>query len=154
MKEFTTTHKNLRIVGQTDEMRARGCGYYYAITCGSFSHTAFDTEAGLNRWAADRGLTVPAGALDNRGVFGVFPIAESYRTSNVVTDDPADVEQSADGFFTRAMSNGAYVVANIVTDPDGIRRVRTLNPNVRTRQTFDYAESRLMMGGHNTAKAA
>lgn len=37
------------------EKLAEGC-YKYIITCGAMSHTAFHTEAGLNRWLRKTGI--------------------------------------------------------------------------------------------------
>lgn len=147
MHEYTETVRGITLICLDEEARSRGCGYWYTVTASAFALTAFDTEAGVARWAEERGLTLPDGALSHRGQNASYRINGQYRTTMIMTEDPAEVEQAPDGIMTRTLSNGDYVVANIVTDPDGIRRVRTLNPNVKTRKVYNYRESSRLMGG-------
>lgn len=70
-------------------------------------------------------------------------IIGKYRTESHLHD--ADLFDSFPGPRTRTLSNGDWVEAILTTEDDGIVTVHTLNPNVRTRKTFDYRESSAMM---------
>ena len=140
-----TEHKDLILCHLTKEMRSRTCGYWYTILSEGRAHTAFDTEAGVRRFCEERGLTLPDGALANRGEHGVFAIEGSYRSTLAMED-----VESMDGLHTRSASNGDYVVTVIQKDPDGACHEYKTNPNI-PRRTFDYTESRTMLGGLMTS---
>lgn len=134
-----STHRDLWVTRLNEESHRRTCGYWYVVTEGNFSHTAFANREGLDRWMRERGLS-PAGSLDE--VPSSCRIQGEYRTEMHMEADALDGLQ---GEMTRTLSNGDYVTAIVTTDDDGIRTVHTLNPNVRTRTVYDYSESRKMM---------
>lgn len=136
-----TTNKDLYVCHLTAEQRKKTCGYWFTVTNrGGTPHTAFETRESLELWATERGLTLPA--IPNQGDHGW--IIGEYRQESHLHD--ADSFESIPGDRSRTLSNGDYVVAIISRGEDGIRTVHTLNPNVRTRQVFDYFESRAMVG--------
>jgi hypothetical protein len=143
---MTRTHSNLRVSHVTPEYRrAQTCGYYFLVTEGGMSHTAFDTRAGLDRWMSERGLRLES----NIDEVGHSRIIGSYRTTSH-NGDPGEVEQMA-GYHTRTLSNGDYVVAVIAADDDGVLNVHTLNPNVRGRKVYDSRESNRLTGGNGSS---
>lgn len=119
----------------------RTCGYWYTVTQSTMAHTAFRSREALDLWLSDRGLMLPAPMDNPEGDW--CGIVGTYR-EHVHMIDPAEFDK-IEGLQTRDMSNGEWTKAIISTDADGIRTVHTLNPNIRTRTVYDYAESNLMM---------
>jgi hypothetical protein len=140
-----THNKSLRVSHLDYYSHKRTCGYWYTVTAGSFSHTAFATRAGLDRYLAERGLSLatPLHTGDTVDDISHAEIIGTYREESHLHD--AATFQQIQGERTRTLSNGDWVEAIITTDPDGIRTVHTLNPNVRDRLVFDYRESCKMM---------
>lgn len=123
------------------EHHARTCGYWYTVTTRATSHVAFAERAHLDRWLAERGLTL-AGDISAEGSH--CEIIGAYRRALHILP-PAEFEQ-LDGLRTRTVDNGDYTLAIISTDRDGLRVEHVLNPNVHDRPVFDYAESRRLYG--------
>lgn len=136
------THTNLSVCSLDPTSHARTCGYWYVVQESAGPHTAFATRAGFEKWMAERGLSLD-GTLPDAPEWGFCRIAGSYRTHCHFTD--ADAFPGLGGLRSRTLSNGDYVEAIITTDADGVRTVHTLNPNVRDRRVFDYAESKALM---------
>lgn len=134
------THERLYVARLDQTSHKQTCGYWYTVECGSFAHTAFVTRAGLDRYLAERGLTL-AGSLDE--VPSHCRINGAYRTNSHLYT--AETFPQIVGERTRTLSNGDWVEAIISLDPDGLRTVHTLNPNVKDRKVFDYRESCQMM---------
>jgi hypothetical protein len=137
---MTTTYARLYVCRLNEEFHRRTCGYWYTVTDYGTPHTAFVTRAGLDRWMSERGLSL-AGSLNE--VPSHCAIVGAYRTESHL-HDAADFA-GLEGEHTRTLSNGDWVEAIITHDPDGLRTVHTLNPNVRDRKTFDYRESCALM---------
>lgn len=116
------------------------CGYWYTITEGGTPHTAFATRAALLAWLHDRGLIVRE-HIPAPGEWKSITIEGEYSTECHM--DVAAFE-SLEGFETREMSNGQYTKAIITGADSGPRTVHTLNPNVKTREVYDYQESRAL----------
>jgi len=133
---------NLHLTVLDEVQHGRTCGYWYVVTAHASPHTAFATERGLRRWMDERDLTLSKpltapGTWSTQDLFGSY-VEEMHWDEAEFSALPAVIE-------TRDLSNGNYVVARITEDKNGMRTVHTLNPNVKTRQVFDYAESRAMM---------
>ena len=94
------------------------------------------------RWLEERGLSVPD-PMPEHTTHGVLPICGTYRQRMHITCAEFDL---LIGQRTRTLSNGEWTLAIITTDSDNLRTVHTLNPNVRDRPVFDYAESRATYG--------
>lgn len=144
------TFQNLTVSRITQSQHMGTCGYWFIVQDHYMAHTAFATLAGLLRWASQRGLEMPVD-LPREGKHDDLAdkthvhckIIGSYRAK--MHGDEAAFDALPAHLETRDLSNGDYVEAKITVDPDGLRTVHTLNPNVRTRHTFDYTESRLLM---------
>jgi hypothetical protein len=134
-----STHKKLWTCWIDEEQHRRTCGYWFLVYADGMAHTAFETRAGLDRWLRERGLSL-GNELDSQP--SSSPIVGEYRTESHME---AQALAGLTGELTRSLSNGDYVDAVITTDADGLRTVHTLNPNVRERRVYDYAESRRMM---------
>jgi hypothetical protein len=142
----TRTYNRLFAASLTAEQHERTCGYWFTVTSGyATAHTAFATRAGLDRWLAERGLTL-ASDLPEAGTSGFTPVEGEYRTAShgeFLSDDPADAMGPGDFYslrpvlVTAELSNGDYTLA-LITEEDGVRVVNTLNPNVRSRLVFDH----------------
>ncbi len=137
---YVRTYTGMWLCSLTPEGRERTCSYWYTVTTfGGTPHTAFRTKAALLRWLELTGLSV-IGDIPDHGVHGCFRIKGEYREEMHLHD--AASFYSLEGEHTRAMSNGDYVDGIVTSDPDGLRTIHTLNPNVRNRRTYDHTESR------------
>jgi hypothetical protein len=141
---YLRTHERLHLCCLNPRQHSNTCGYWYIITQGGGSpHCAFRTKAGLMQWAAKRGLYFPC-VIPNPGTYLSCPIGGSYR-EEVHLHDAETFDALKVQIDTRTLSNGDYVEAKITFDPDGIRTVHTLNPNVESRHEFDYRESEALI---------
>lgn len=146
------TYDRLFATSLTPEQHERTCGYWFTVTNAATAHTAFATRAGLDRWAAERGLTLE-NELPEAGTWGTTRVLYGYSEvshGEFLGDERRNMRPGA--FYslrpvlaTAALSNGQYTLA-LITEEDGIRVVNTLNPNVRDRVTFDYARTAELMG--------
>lgn len=118
------------------------CGYWYLVTTGSMAHTAFAEREHFMAWLEDRGLKLKGEMPKHEQLAGVH-IEGKYRTSMHMS---YDAFYSIEGKRIRTLCNGEYTLGIIAQDPDGIYNVHTLNPNMRDRIVFDYAESRALVG--------
>lgn len=132
------TYSKLDLCVLTSEQHERTCNYWYVVTTGSTSLTAFHSLHGLLTWLTERNLKLTK-PLTAPGIYSYQKIEGSY------TDE---AHMSTDKFLalnpvleSRTLSNGDYVLARI-TEENEHRTVHTLNPNVRDRPVFDYTESR------------
>lgn len=141
---YQLSFSKLYAASLTAAQHERTCGYWFTVTNGAVAHTAFTTRAGLDRWLAERGLTLES-ELPEAGTSGLARIAGQYRTAfhgEFLSDDPADSMAPGDFYSLRpvmataALSNGEYTLA-LITEAAGIRTVHTLNCNVRSRVVFD-----------------
>ena len=133
------------------EQHERHGPYWFIVTNGAMSHTAFATRAGLDRWLGERGLSLETDLPMTSDKHATTRITGEYRTvmhggPDLPWTDPDrypgmsegdDWEKLAPVLVTVAMSNGRYTLA-LITEEDGIRYVHTLNPNVKTRVEFDW----------------
>lgn len=138
---MTRTYTGFYVSHLTPEQHKQTCNYWYTVTCQATAHTAFTTREGLDRWLAERGLAIVGNFPP--ADWWCSPVLGTYRERSYLHD--ADEFYKLQGDRTRTLSNGDYVEAIITTDADGIKTVHTLNPNVKDRKVFDYAESSAMM---------
>lgn len=141
---YTQTYDKLFATSLTAGQHERTCGYWFTVTNGAMAHTAFATRASLDRWMAERGLTLE-NDLPEAGTAGLARITGEYRAAShgeFLSDDYAE-GMGPGGFYslqpvlvTAAQSNGDYTLA-LITEEDGVRVVNTLNPNVHSRLVFD-----------------
>jgi hypothetical protein len=146
----TLTYDKLFATSLTAEQHEQHGPYWYIVTNGSMSHTAFETRAGLDRWMEERGLALE-GELPAAGTWGTARVLYGYREAmhgEFLTDDYADGMGPGEFYSLRwvlataAMSNGQYTLALATEDSAGVRTVHTLNPNVRGRVVFDWRAMR------------
>jgi hypothetical protein len=137
----------LQVTSLTAEQHERHGPYWFIVSNGSMSHTAFETRAGLDRWMTERGLTLE-NDLPDAGTWGTTRVLYGYAAEShgeFLSGDPRD-GMGPGGFYalqpvlmTAAMSNAQYTLALVTQDGAyGVRTVHTLNPNVRDRVVFDY----------------
>ena len=136
--------KNLHLAQITPEQSSRTCGpYWYIITNGAMSYTAFRRRESFLNWLQERGLSlehdlVEQGKHDAQHITGEFEeishmsYDEFFGLPNIVKE-------------TRVLSNGSYTLG-IITEKDGIRQIHHLNPNCKHRPKFDYFESTGLFG--------
>lgn len=135
---YTQYHKGLWLSRPDVANRERiGMGYKYLVTSEWRSHTAFRTLEGAQRWATERGLTLPVFDADEN-TSGSAEITGSYRTA-MYMDETAFY--ALKGELVRSMSNGSWTLGIVTTEDDGIRTVNDLNPNVKNRPVFDHVAS-------------
>lgn len=146
------SYSSLYVASITAEQHERTCGYWFIVTNGSMSHTAFETRAGLDRWMSERGLTLES-ELAEAGTHSFTRILGEYRTvshGEFLSDDFRDGMGPGDFYALRPiaataeMSNGSYTLA-LITEENGVRTVHHLNPNVRDRVVFDHFPTRTLM---------
>jgi hypothetical protein len=130
----TVTVDQLYVHHVDAELRARNNSpYWYLVTANFGAHNAFVTRAGLDRFLSERGLTL-VNPIDNPGD-GSFIVGSFRRACHITT--PEEFGKIA-GLHTYEMSNADWMLGIISTDPDGIRTVHVLNPNIYTRLVYDY----------------
>lgn len=140
-------YKKMYATALTPEFHERTCNYWYTITNGAISHTAFTTKRGLERWLEERGLELDGEMPATRGEFATMRVIGEYYAASHGEFSPTDDDQyrmvAGDEFFalkpiviTATMSNGRYTLA-LITETDGVRTVHTLNPNVKSRITVE-----------------
>lgn len=151
---YKTTYGNLWACSLTADQHERTCGYWFTVLSGACAHTAFATRAGLDRWLAERGLSLES-ELPEAGTSGTSRITGTYVTEShgvFITDDwrdgmgPGEFYSLTPVEATAVLSNGAYTLGLITQDSAGVRTVHSLNPNVRDRVVFDYAATRRYIG--------
>lgn len=138
----TREYNGLRVTSLTKAQHDNTCGYWFLVTAGSMSHTAFADRDHLIQWLDDRGLSM-SGELELAGTYSTVAVDGSYRDTSHLSYDKL---YSLDGKRVRVLSNGDYTLGVIAADEDGIMNVHSLNPNLRDRIVFDYPESREMVG--------
>lgn len=132
-----TTISDLYICPLSPEWNKKTCNYWYLVYAGSYNHTAFESQAGLLRWATERNLKIVDPLPEHMKGGDSIKVEGSYRTLS---------HSSYDEFFcledvvvkTKTLSNGDYTLALITEDSDGVRTVHTLNPNCKFRPVYDY----------------
>ena len=137
---MTRIHKNLWCNRLPRDMRAMACGYWFTVTSSTTPHCAHRTRRDLARWLDWLGLSLES-SLDAPGscrVIGEYA-EECLMESRVEFD-------RRPGRRVRWLSNGDYTTAVLYRPFEGsIVHVAYLNPNVRDRQVWDYAESERLL---------
>lgn len=105
--------------------------YQYVVTSGAHAHIGFHSKTSLQRWADERGLTLPDFPAD--GDWHCRPIIGSYNVA--MHTDESDFYALV-GPLIRSASNGEVTLGIITVDVHGRRTEHYLNPNVRTRVVF------------------
>lgn len=140
-RDGVTTYSRLHAASLDRDMHERTCGYWYTVTCGAMSHTAFATRAGLDQWLSERGLRLENDLPD--GENGHSRIVGSYRECS--HSDPAEFAEIRPVIETSVLSNGEYTLGLIDEDASGVRTIHYLAAYVKTRQVFDYQRTREQM---------
>ncbi|MCA2967471.1 MAG: hypothetical protein INH43_03020 [Acidobacteriaceae bacterium] len=138
---YTRTYDNLWLITLTPEQHQRTCNYWYLVQQNFGPFTAFTTRAALLRWMEERGLSVDLEKVAPHKQHSSLPISGSFREAAYLGDADTFQNIAADA-ETRQLSNAEYTLGKITHDEDGLRTVHYLNCNVRTRQVFNYQESR------------
>jgi hypothetical protein len=129
---MTTKYGDFFILHIADKSKPPiGCGYYYIVTHGAYSHTAFRTKRALKVWLKQTGLKIGKRTY-NRCV---------YLTGNYIRDNEMiDTKE----FFNKyghlepfyALDNGDYSIGFIEHSPEG-NTLHIQNPNT-DRPILDY----------------
>jgi hypothetical protein len=140
---YIETFTRLHVCHLTPEFHERTCNYWYTVTDNNTPLTAFHDRSALDLWMDERGLSL-VNPIPDRGDMSY--ITGTYRRCSHMAKHALD---NLDGLHTRCLSNGDYTAAIITDDPDGIKTVHYLNPNL-PRVVFDYFESdKIYKGSHN-----
>ena len=129
---YYNRYSNLTVTHLNQEQHARTCGYWYTVQNKWTAHTAFATRAGLDRWLADRGLSI-TGDIETElwcKIEGEYQTALEWM--------PSEEFQQIEGKRIKVMSNAQWTMG-IVNTEDGITTVHYLNPNCHDRPVYDYA---------------
>lgn len=141
-----TVYGNLDVSTIDRAYHLKTCGYWYIVTTGAMSHTAFRTAEGLKRWLAERNLKLERPLVEADGTKHDYQRIRGSYAKHMHMMEVEEWAKFRPVITSRTLSNGDYVEAKITEDGQGVRTVHTLNPNVRNRITFDYSESNKMMG--------
>ena len=165
---YAQTYSNLHAFALTREEHEHTAGYWFTVTNGAIAHTAFRTRPELDRWLYERGLSLE-NDIPDYSLPGVIPDPDNWRegmtrilgeyksvSHGVFSDEPFSPDYP-DGqrkmieddewkslvpiAATAGLSNGRYTLF-LITESEGIRTVHYLNPNVKTRVTFDSNTTR------------
>lgn len=119
------------------ESHLKTCGYWYVVTTGAMSHTAFRTRRGLDKWLGELGLSLADSAKLNEPGTGGTAIIGAYRREYTKLDRPAF--EAMDGVRVIVYENGSPALGIITNDDDGIRTLHVTNPN-NDRAVFTAGE--------------
>ena len=142
MPAYSQSFNSLRWCSLDADQHAKTCGYWYVITDGAMSHTAFRTRESFLSWASRLGLDVESDTVPQAGVFAHGKINGTYRRALHIgahAENSLEYVGGYDEFFAlkgpriRAMDNGDVTVGIITSDDDGFRTLHVLNPNMRDR---------------------
>ena len=140
---YRQTYSKLAVASLTPEQHAKTCGYWYVVQNQCMAHTAFATKEHLQKWADERGLTLPE-LPANRGEHSCGDIKGSY--SDAMHMDPEAFHAlRPNARHVLKLSNGDYT-RGLIHDEGGHKVVHYLNPNVHEREVFDYFKSRELVG--------
>lgn len=110
---------------------AVGCGYYFIITKGAMSHTAFRTKKALNTWLSQTGLKIGK-RRNGRSV----NLLGDYQRKSVMMDTKTfyNTYGHLEQFYV--LDNGNYTIGFI--DRSGIENVLYLQNCNMDRPILDY----------------
>lgn len=138
-------YKDLRVTQVTPEKARNTCGpYWYLVTTGATSHTAFRTTEGFLGWLNERGLKLED-TLAEIGEFKTQRIIGEYNSVMHFSYDEFYNLSNQENFLgsTKTLSNGKCTLAFITEDQNGIRSIHTMNPNCEYRHVYEHADCRL-----------
>ena len=131
-------YDKLRLCQLDPEQSKARLDYWFTVTHGSMSHTAFRTQEALMLWLEERGLKLTEelaehGEWKPQKIEGryVSHMHHNYTEFYGLKDDAEEV---------RKLSNGSYTLGLITTDAEGIKTVNYLAP-ASFRHTFDYRKT-------------
>lgn len=142
MPAHLQTFNSLRWCSLDADQHAKTCRYWYVVTAGGMSHTAFRTRELFLSWAERLGLDVEAEAVPQVGVWATGKIGGTYRRAlhrGKSAENSWEYVGGYDEFFAlkglriRVMDNSDVTVGIITSDADDFRTVHVLNPNMRDR---------------------
>lgn len=115
------------------EWHERTCGYWYTVTSGAQSHTAFATAEELMQWLNERGLRLTDSLPEECGTYKAIRVEGTYKRASYM--DVETFEAIVPLLTVAEMSNAQYTLGK-VTEEQGVRTVHYLNPNVKERIVF------------------
>ena len=131
-------YDKLRLCQIDLEQSKKRLNYWFIVTHGSMSHTAFRTQEALMLWLEERGLKLTE-ELAERGEHKPQKIEGKY-LSHMHHDYSEFYGLMGDAEEVRKLSNGSYTLGLITTDADGVKTVNYLAP-ASYRPTFDYKKT-------------
>ena len=143
--KYTTYNTGLYLSVINEEFHRQTCNYWYLITTGAQSHTAFETEAGLMRYLNERNLKLTQ-PLTPRGVPSHQKLEGGYfRCTCLDVEFFAELSKRVPPErHTKIMDNGDYTLGLLVPDENGVVTVYLLNPNCE-RVKYPHAAAALEM---------
>lgn len=138
---YSQSFGNFYVSSLTEERHQQTCGYWYVVSSGAMSHTAFANRDHLITWLEDRGLSM-LGELSMAGTSSCVAVEGHYILASHLSYDNF---MSLDGKRIRMLDNGEYTLGVITEDDEGVSTVHHLNCNLN-RMVYDYAESRKLFG--------
>jgi hypothetical protein len=134
--------QKLTLICLSPEQNQNTCNYWYTITTNvATPHTAFNTEAGLRKWLAERGLSVKED-LPERGTWAVFKIDGAYYKNAMLDKEAFDAIVQTNAQKIKVLDNAEFTLGALTKDEHGLTTVNYLNCNIRDRLVYDYQESR------------
>jgi hypothetical protein len=136
---YTQTYTDLHLSCIDEERHHRTCDYWYLLSSGALSHTAFADAEEMLMWLNQRGLWLTDALPAERGTVKHIGIGGSYRESSYL--DVAvfqAIQPTRDQFFLKiaVLDNARWTLGKVTQDEDGIRTVHHLNCNVKERTEF------------------
>ncbi len=127
-----TEFNKLQLFIQDKDKEPIGCGYYYIVTNGSGSHTAFRTKKALNVWLKNTAIKI-----GKRGYWsGVVHLEGQYTSAMEMLNNDEFFAKHAGQKTYFALCNGAYSIGFIEETPNG-NVLYHQNPNT-DRFILDY----------------
>ena len=132
-------YNNLYLFIQDSEKKPIGCGYYYIVTCGAMSHTAFRTKKALKYWLKTTGLRI-----GRRGKWrGTINLKGSYQEGMEMLNTDEFFIKHAGKKPYYALCNGEYSIGFIEQTDEG-NILYYQNPNT-DRMILDYKKTRVLL---------
>lgn len=136
---YGTKHTNLQVYIQSYKDEPIGCGYYYIVTSGAASHTAFRTKIAFLNWLKQTGLK-----LDRR-IGRTILLRGEYTRYSVMQDQHEFFKNFSQYTPFYALDNGDYTIGFYEETEQGnnlyIPNPNTNRPILNHRQVQKHLET-------------
>lgn len=131
---MNTQYNKLSLFIQDKSKKPIGCGYYYIVTNGATSHTAFRTKTALKYWLKITGIRIGK----RQWCKGSVKLTGSYSSVTEMLNNDEFIAKHAGKKTFYSLFNGSYSIGFIEETPTG-NILYCQNPNT-DRFIFDYAK--------------